>query len=82
VNCYQEHLQWRQAAISYREAAVAARKWVVAAMADFGMGVGSAEEMLRAIEKYGENQGRYLEALFRANLSLAELEYATGGGAW
>jgi len=34
--------------------------------------------MLRAIEKYGQNRGKYLESLFRTNLSLAELEYAVG----
>jgi outer membrane protein TolC len=51
-------------------------------MADFDMGVGTAYDMLNAIDKYGYNQGRYLEALFRYNLSLAELEYAVGMKTW
>ena len=43
----------------------ASRKWVFAALADFDMGVGTADEMLRAIERYGQNRGKFLEALFR-----------------
>jgi len=79
---YEEHIEWQQAVISYQRAADASRKWVVSSIADFGMGVGTAEEMLKAIEKYGHNQGKYLEALFHYNLSLAELEYAVGMKAW
>jgi len=75
---YLEHLEWREAATSYLTAASASRKWVFTALADFDMGVGTADEMLRAIEKYGQNRGKYLESLFRTNLSLAELEYAVG----
>jgi len=79
---YGKHLEWEAAVKSYGKAAAASRKWVVVALSDFGMGVGTAEEMLQAIEKYGHNQGRYIEALFRYNLSLAELQYATGARAW
>jgi outer membrane protein TolC len=75
---YLENLEWREAATSYLTAANASRKWVFTALADFDMGVGTADEMLRAIEKYGQNRGKYLESLFRTNLSLAELEYAVG----
>jgi outer membrane protein TolC len=75
---YQEHLEWREAAASYLTATNASRKWVLGALADFDMGVGTADEMLRAIERYGQNRGKYLEAMFRYNLSLAELEYAVG----
>jgi len=34
--------------------------------------------MLRAIEKYGYNRGKYIEALFNYSLSSAALEFATG----
>ncbi|MGA3206376.1 MAG: TolC family protein [Syntrophales bacterium] len=81
-NIYEEQLEWQQAVNSYQRAANASRKWVFTAMADFGMGVGTAEEMLKAIERYGHNQGKYIEALFHYNLSLAELEYAVGMKAW
>jgi outer membrane protein len=79
---YQEHLEWREAVNSYLKAASASRKWVFSALADFDMGVGTADEMLSAIEKYGQNQGKYIEGLFRYNLSLAELEYAVGMKTW
>jgi outer membrane protein TolC len=79
---YQEVKEWRVAAESYSKGATASRKWIVAALTNFDMGVGTADDMLRAIEKYGENQGKYLEALFNYNLSLARLEYAVGTKAW
>ncbi len=79
---YQEAKEWKVAAESYKNGATASRKWVVAALTSFDMGVGTADDMLRAIEKYGENQGKYLEALFNYNLSLAQLEYAVGAKAW
>jgi outer membrane protein TolC len=76
---YQEVKEWKVAVGAYNQAAVASRKWVITALANFDMGVGTADDMLRAIEKYGENQGKYLEALFNYNLSLAQLKYAVGG---
>jgi outer membrane protein len=79
---YQEVHEWKVALEAYNQAAVASRKWVVSALANFDMGVGTADDMLRAIEKYGENQGKSLEALFNYNLSLAELKYAAGVKDW
>ncbi|HVP80750.1 MAG TPA: TolC family protein [Thermodesulfobacteriota bacterium] len=79
---YQDVKQWKVAVVSYKNGALSSRKWVVAALTSFDMGVGTADDMLRAIEKYGENQGKYLEALFNYNLSLAQLEYAIGAKVW
>jgi len=79
---YQDVRQWKVAVDSYKNGATASRKWVVAALSSFDMGVGTADDMLRAIEKYGENQGKYLEALFTYNLSLAQLEYSVGTKTW
>jgi outer membrane protein len=79
---YQEVREWKIAVGAYNQAAVASRKWVITALTNFDMGIGAADDMLRAIEKYGENQGKYLEALFNYNLSLAQLEYAVGGKSW
>jgi len=79
---YQDCLEALVSVNSYREAATASRKWVLTAMTDFDMGVGSADNMLRAIDMYGRNQGKYVEALFRYNLSRAELEYVTGMKTW
>jgi outer membrane protein TolC len=79
---YQDMRQWKTAVESFKNGANASRKWVVAALTSFDMGVGTADDMLRAIEKYGENQGKYLEALFNYNLSLAQLEYSVGTKTW
>lgn len=79
---YQEVREWKVAVGTYHQASVASRKWVVSALTNFDMGVGTADDMLRAIEKYGENQGKYLEALFNYNLSLAGLRYAAGMKDW
>lgn len=82
VKSYQEVQEWKVTVDSYGKAAVASRKWVITALANFNMGVGTADDMLRAIEKYGQNQSKYLEALFNYNISLAELKYATGMKDW
>ena len=82
VKSYQEVREWKVAVDAYNKAAIASRKWVVTALTNFDMGVGTADDMLRAIEKYGQNQGKYLEALFNYNLSLAELKYAAGMKDW
>lgn len=79
---YQEHLEWREAANSYQQAATASRKWIMTALSEFDMGVGTAYDMLNAIDKYGQNQGKYLEAVLHSNLSLDELEYAVGMKTW
>jgi len=75
---YQELVEYEKSAEAYHRAAVSSRRWVISAMADFDMGVGTANDLLIGIEKYGHSQGRYIEALFNYNLSLAELEYAAG----
>jgi outer membrane protein len=82
AKCYQEVLEWKKAVNAYRKAAAAARKWLIAAMADFDMGIGTAQNMLNAIEKHGENKSRYLEAALNYNISQAELIYATGVKDW
>ncbi len=61
--------------------AVAVRKWI-AALTSFDMGVGTADDLLRSIERYAQNRGKYLQALFEYNMSLARPEYATGMQRW
>jgi len=78
ASVYHEVQEWKKAANLYEAGSIAARKWVVAALSDFQMGIGKADDILKAIEKYGDNQGKYLEALFNYHVSLAELNYATG----
>ena len=78
---YHEVREWRTAVDAYERAVAASRKWVVAALTNFDMGVGTADDLLRSIERYGQNRGRYLDALFNYNMSLARLEYAMGAEA-
>jgi len=75
---YHEVREWQAAVEAYKQVVSSSRKWIVAALADFDMGVGTADDLLRSIERYGKNQEKYLEALFNYNMSLARLEYATG----
>jgi len=75
---YHKLVEWQKAAESYHQAAIAARKWVVSAMSDFDMGTGTAENLLFGIEKYGNNQGKYLESLYNYHLTMAQLEAAIG----
>ena len=82
VSRYQEVMEWKAAVDAYEGGAAASRKWIVAALATFDAGLGTADDMLRGMEKYGQNQGKYLEALFTYRMSLARLEYATGMRSW
>jgi outer membrane protein len=82
ANTYQQIKEWKAAMESYHQAALASRKWLVSALTSFDMGVGTADDMLRAIEKYGQNQGKYLEAVFNYNVSSAELDYVSGARAY
>jgi len=82
IKSYQDVKQWKVAVEAYEKGASASRKWIVAALTSFQMGTGTADDLLRGIERYGMNQGKYLEALFNYNLSLAQLEYAMGVRSW
>ncbi len=78
AKAYEDIVEWNNSAKIYKNATTASRKWVVTAIADFDMGIGTAENLLRAVEKYGDNQGKYVEALLNYHLAAADLQYATG----
>lgn len=79
---YQELVEAFQSVSSYQKAAVSSRKWLIAALTGFDMGTETADDMLRAIERYGQNRGKYLESIYRYNMAMAELEYAAGIKTW
>ena len=79
---YHEVKQWRAAIDAYDQAVSSSRKWIVSSLANFDMGVGTADDLLRSIERYGQSRGKYLEALFSYNMSLARLEYSMGVQTW
>jgi outer membrane protein TolC len=82
IKSYQDVRQWKVAVEAYQTAASASRKWIVASLTSFDMGTGTADDLLRGIERYGQNRGKYLEALFNYNMSLAQLDYAMGVRSW
>jgi outer membrane protein TolC len=79
---YEEILEWKKAAESYHKAVIASRKWVVSALSDFDMGTGTSSNLLYAIEKYGDNEGNYLESLFNYQVTLAKFDMAIGREDW
>ncbi len=75
---YQDAIEQGKASHDYEQAAVGARKWVVASLSNFDLGIGSARDMFDAIDRYGKNQGNYLESLYNYNVAIADLDYAVG----
>lgn len=75
---YEDVQQARAATESYKKSTTAARRWVISAFADFDFGTGSARDLLDAIERYGKNQGEYLNSLYNYHVAMARLTYATG----
>ncbi len=73
---YQDVLEAYDGVQTYEKAAKAARKWIVAAISDFDMGLGTVNDIIQAIEKYSENRGEYLSSLYDFNKSLARLSFA------
>jgi len=81
VKYYQDAVEAQKSYAAYEEATVGARRWIVAAFANFDLGIGTARDMLDAIDRYGKNQGEYLQALYGYHVALARLDYAVGQGA-
>jgi len=57
-----------------------ARKWLVAAKANFDLGVGDARDLGEAVEVYAKLRAENFKAMYNYNLSLANIEHATGRG--
>lgn len=55
-----------------------ARKWLVASKANYDLGVGDARDLGQAFETYARLRGENFKAIYNYNLSLANLEHATG----
>ena len=78
IKYYQDAREAEKTYEATGKGAKAARKWIVSAFTNFDMGVGTAKDMLQAIERYGKNQGDYLVSLYNYNVAIAGLSYATG----
>ena len=55
-----------------------ARKWLVASKANFDLGVGDARDLGEAVEAYAKLRAENFKAMYNYNISLANLEHATG----
>lgn len=75
---YNDAVEYQASFQAYEKAASAARKWIVTSFSNFDFGLGTARDMLDAIERYGKNQGEYLRALYEYHIALANLSYAVG----
>jgi outer membrane protein len=60
------------------KAYVNARRWVITAFSNFDMGLGTMDEVFRAIREYGETRGNYLLSLYNYHLAKAKLDNVTG----
>jgi len=78
VKYYQEAVEARKSFTAYEQAVLGSRRWIVAAFSNFDLGIGTARDMFDAIDRYGKNQGNYLESLYNYHVSLARLDYAIG----
>ncbi len=80
VKYYQDAVEAQKSYAAYEDAVVGARRWIVAAFSNFDLGIGTARDMLDAIDRYGKNEGDYLQALYGYHVALARLDYAIGLG--
>lgn len=64
--------------VSLEKAYINARRWMVAALSDFDMGLGTMEDVFRAFENYGKYRGDYLMALYEYHLATVQMDKATG----
>jgi outer membrane protein TolC len=55
-----------------------AKKWLVAAVANFDLGIGEAKEIADAALVYSQLKANYLRSLYNQRISFANLSYATG----
>ena len=55
-----------------------ARKWLVAAKANYDLGVGEARDLGQAAESYARLRAENYKAIYNYNIALANVEHATG----
>ncbi len=68
----------RKAIEATREGYLNSRKWLVAAVANFDLGIGEAKDVADALASYARLRGDNFRAIYNYNLSLANLDHATG----
>ena len=61
-----------------RKAFRSGRQWLVAAMANFDLGVGEGKDVAEAAVAYAQLHAAYFQAVYNFNLSLARLDHRAG----
>ncbi|RMF92750.1 MAG: TolC family protein [Nitrospinota bacterium] len=75
---YREIVEAQQTITATEKAYKAARKWLVAAQANFDLGIGEARDLAEAFTEYLKMRAENFRAIYRFNLAVARLEQATG----
>jgi len=75
---YRELTEARAAISKTEGSSRSARRWLVAAVANFDLGVGEAKEVADALGAYAKAQSDHLRALYNEKAALAGLEAAAG----
>ncbi|MEE9275371.1 MAG: TolC family protein [bacterium] len=73
-----ELMEARKNIIATEKSYRAGRKWMIAAGANFDLGLGEPKEIFEALGQYVKMRVANLQALYNHNLSLARLEHASG----
>jgi len=68
----------RKAIEATREGYLNARKWLVAAVANFDLGIGEAKDVADALATFARLRADNFRAIYNYNLALANLDHATG----
>ncbi len=61
-----------------RKAFRSGRQWLVAAVANFDLGVGEGKDVAEAAVAYAQSHAAYFQAVYNYNLSLAKLDHRAG----
>lgn len=75
---YRELEEARRSIEATEEAYTNARRWLVAAVANFDLGVGEAKEVADALVAFVKMRAENYKAIFNYNMALAALDQATG----
>ncbi|GIX46430.1 MAG: RND transporter [Candidatus Tectimicrobiota bacterium] len=75
---YLELLQHRANIEATRKGFRSARQWLVAAMANFDLGVGEGKDVADAAVAYAKLRAAYFQAVYNYNVGWAKLEHAAG----
>jgi outer membrane protein len=75
---YGEVRQYYRSSVGLEKAYINSRRWLVTSLNNFDMGLGKMDDIFQAFERYGVFRGDYLMSLYQYNLSVAQLDKATG----